>query len=1455
MLRLLTVPIALIGFIMMFILNITNNEDFKKEVPKKSKSGRSGALEALDFWTQSRAYPDNDIPPDKYFKAFQSSKLQIQELKKSLSGGSIWDPIGPLNLQGRSKSVAINPLNPNTVYVGTASGGLFRSYTGGLASDWEQVRLGHPALGISAIVIHPTDTNIIYLGTGEVYKSLNSTGGLVQRTTRGSYGIGILKTTNGGLTWTKSLDWSYDQRTGIQALRMNPRNPNTLWTATTEGIYKTTNAGASWELNESFPMVMDIVIHYNDTNKILVSIGNFSSSVTFRTTDGGNNWLNSPLSGYTGKTILDVYRANPDVVFASAADSTTGVGALYRSTNFGESWIKLKDYFNTGQLLGVQGWYSHFVAVHPNDSSIIIHNGVRRSKSTDGGANFSSVGSGYPDNHSFAIHPTNPNLIYVVNDDGVYRSTDFGSTYVNVGFGMQSGQIYGGFSCSATDSLLALGQSQDHIPGYRYLGSNIWDHGSAVDEVGWTAIDQTNDNIMYAGYRFGQAIYKSTNRGVSFTWAGSFAAGAWNSPFVVSKSHPNILYFGTYKVYKTINYAGSWTATNSNTNIDVNPALSMAMSSTNPDTVYIGTAPIAAVAHVYRTTNGGTSWTNITGTLPNRYPIDMAVDPQDSRIVYVAFGGFGSGHLYKSTDAGTSWTDMTGTLPDVPTTAIVVDPLHPNVVYVGNDIGVYVSTNGGTTWSGFSEGLPDAVIAADLTISPSNCVLRVATHGNGVWERKMLYELPADYFDYKLAVLNSPIDGSQHTLGDLIAPIRITLRNLSSQPRSDSFNVKYRILFQNSEVFSTTKRVAPLAIGESRQITFDGSFAPIKDSVYILQAILLASDYNPSNDTLNGSMTIVLPSTVSYWTVDKMYSPYTEIVGGSPGPSGDDVQMNISLPFTFIYDNYTYEKAQISTNGWLELGMGEIGTIRGLSSAGQLGMYFKYVLGSNEKPTKVLAPWNTDLDTRNTEGVISYTTQGSAPNRIFIVQWKHMPYYDGGTTLHLNFQIKLYETTNIAEYCYGTVEAGTFSGSGASMGLKDYVGGDFRYYDISQGGTGYASNVKTDLTPLTNWPGADSSYRINTDTKSITVSLMTGWNLVSLPVTRNNRSINKVFPSAFNGYAFEYSGSYKPVDSLEYGKGFWIKLPAAIDRLIPGKELPQVSVNVSAGWNMIGSVDHEVSAPSGENIVGSVFGYNGSGYEPVTMLIPGGGYWVKARTTHTIILGSQSVPKEAANVINSSNSITITNKLNKKQTLYFTEAEDGYINIEEYELPPMPPGELFDARFRSQRMLELYSRKLREDLVYPIQMQSPVYPLTISYKIKNSGDKNFFLEEMASNENVASHQLSGEGKIIIMKGDEQTLRLKVTGGKQIPTQFALMQNYPNPFNPTTTIAFDVPTKSNVSLIVYDILGKEVMRLVEGEYEPGSHTIEADLSSLASGVYLYRLNANNFVSVKKMVFAR
>jgi len=290
------------------------------------------------------------------------------------------------------------------------------------------------------------------------------------------------------------------------------------------------------------------------------------------------------------------------------------------------------------------------------------------------------------------------------------------------------------------DSNRALGQVQDRF-GWMYTGSLTW-LSSAVDEAGWTAMHPTNDFTMYAVNRNGDSVYKSTNRGLTFfsSMAGipTNVTSAWNTPLVLSKSNPNCLYFGRQIVYKTTNAGGHWSATNGGSSLDGNCPLSMAIAPTSQDTVFVGTVPGSGRTRVFRTTNGGTSWTNVTGDLPNRYPVDIAIDPVDSRIVYVAFGGFDTTRLAKSTNAGLTWTHIGDQLPNVPTTAVAIDPFKTSHVYVGNDLGVFVSTDAGSTWSGYNEGLLEAVTVGDLVVSLSDRSIKLASHGNGVFTRKLL---------------------------------------------------------------------------------------------------------------------------------------------------------------------------------------------------------------------------------------------------------------------------------------------------------------------------------------------------------------------------------------------------------------------------------------------------------------------------------------------------------------------------------------------------------------------------------------------------------------------------------------------------------------------------------------------------------------------------------------------
>lgn len=178
----------------------SKNKEVYSKPPKTS-----GALEALQNWTLKRAYPETDIPSSKYYAAF----LSAQKSLKKISGVNYqWEQIGPHNIGGRTLDVEFNPQNPNTIFAAAASGGLWRSYTAGVgAFAWERIETGYPVLGVSSIAIAPNDSNTIYIGTGEVYNYQQALGGEVIRTTRGSYGIGILKSTDCGQSWTKSLDW------------------------------------------------------------------------------------------------------------------------------------------------------------------------------------------------------------------------------------------------------------------------------------------------------------------------------------------------------------------------------------------------------------------------------------------------------------------------------------------------------------------------------------------------------------------------------------------------------------------------------------------------------------------------------------------------------------------------------------------------------------------------------------------------------------------------------------------------------------------------------------------------------------------------------------------------------------------------------------------------------------------------------------------------------------------------------------------------------------------------------------------------------------------------------------------------------------------------------------------------------------------------------------------------
>jgi photosystem II stability/assembly factor-like uncharacterized protein len=714
----------------------------------------SGAGLSMDEWMLLRSYPNGFINMSAYSRAFQQKKAQ--EMSRSGAVAN-WKAIGPKNIGGRTLCLAFDPNDPNVIYAGSAGGGLWKTTTAGSGYyAWTPIATGFPVISVPTIAIDPGNPDVMYIGTGEVYNYVAAAPGQVSRVTRGSYGIGILKTTDGGETWAPSLDWSLSDMRGVQKIIINPLNANSLLAATTEGLLSSHNAGASWENVNDLKMAVDIQISPADTNIVLVSFGSMNSpdKGVYRSVDGGNNFTLVPLNNtYTGKTKLAFSKSNPNIVYASVADEFEGLG-LYHSDDAGQSWALV----NQQDVPLYQGWYSHDIAVNPTNANNLIYVGVEAWTSTNGGLSlsqksywdawyFGQVPVGGPegpgeyvhaDIHAAYYHPDQNNVIYLATDGGIFVSMDNGNSFEGRNGSYQTQQFYSNFSNSTTDSLYAIGGMQDNATAF-YTGDEAWTRVIGGDGMS-TAINPFDDNIVYGTSQ--RLNIRRADDGVNFftsvTPPGSQNQDrAFNAPYELAPSNPSILYAGTTSLYRSDDNGDNWTIPT--TDMDAgNIIFKIAIAPDDEELLYVSTVPNPFVPNslpgkVFKSTNGGTNWTPMSG-LPNHPVSDITFHPDNPDIVFLTYSGFGVNHVWKTEDGGTNWVSIGESLPDVPTNSILVLTQFGTDLYVGNDLGVYHSADGGQNWEPFTEGLPDATMVMDVTFSVANQKLRIATHGHGIWE-------------------------------------------------------------------------------------------------------------------------------------------------------------------------------------------------------------------------------------------------------------------------------------------------------------------------------------------------------------------------------------------------------------------------------------------------------------------------------------------------------------------------------------------------------------------------------------------------------------------------------------------------------------------------------------------------------------------------------------------------
>jgi photosystem II stability/assembly factor-like uncharacterized protein len=324
--------------------------------------------------------------------------------------------------------------------------------------------------------------------------------------------------------------------------------------------------------------------------------------------------------------------------------------------------------------------------------------------------------------------------VVVGNDGGVFISTNAGLGWIK-SYNLPISQFYAG-TIDFTNPNRYFGGTQDNGTLRTLTGSvDDWDLIYGGDGF-YVLVDPTNPNRLYAESQNGGLGY-STNGGASWQSGRTSGFGQndrtnWNTPIAMDLTTPLTLYVGTYRLFRTTNGMASWTPVSSDLtrgpNVRIGTITTVDVSRSNPSVIAVGTDD----AKVSVTTNGGTTWTDVTGTLPNLWVTRVTIDPDFANILYVTQSGYLShingSHIHKSTDYGASWVSVGGDLPDVPANDIIVDSDNRPYLYAATDAGVMYSTNGGTNWLVLGSGLPQAPVH-DLTFHEPTRTLLASTHG------------------------------------------------------------------------------------------------------------------------------------------------------------------------------------------------------------------------------------------------------------------------------------------------------------------------------------------------------------------------------------------------------------------------------------------------------------------------------------------------------------------------------------------------------------------------------------------------------------------------------------------------------------------------------------------------------------------------------------------------------
>jgi len=647
---------------------------------------------------------------------------------------------------GRINVIAFHPTSATTFWIGSPGGGAWKTTNNG--ATWTSMTDNLPSLSVTAIVFNPKNANTMYLGTGD-------------RDGDDYYGIGLLKSTNGGTSWnTTGLAWTPSQYDIVNALLINPTDTNSLILAATDGIYKSFNGGATFTHVLSGNNFMQLVYNPTDTNVIYATTyynyGTGANAQIWRSANAGSTWTQVSTFTSADRVAIAVTPANANIVMAvvSSLDpsNTDGLDGIYKSTDGGTSFTEiftggctgnnnLLSFNPDGSGCGGQGFYDLPIAISATNANEVYMGGVNSWNSTDGGVSWNimnqwadyspGVAVIHADKHFMGFNSLNGDF-YESNDGGIYSTTSplSSSTWNNLTNGLGIEEVYRTAVSNSVSANYELLGAQD--VGSKLVKPSFYqdaDGGDGMEchidpitpTVGYTSIYNGTIDIL-------DPISSLSPNDISGNILGGSieGTGGWITPYILEPSCHNCILAGYAAIYKSMDEGNTWST--------ISPALTsgnllrVVTTEADSNTIY---AADDGSNNLYYTHNMGSTWTTLTAPYSGAIISDVKVDPRDKNHIWVSFSGYGSPEIVQW-NLSTGWATLNTGLPDVPVNCIAIDTQNRDL-YIGTDIGVYFMDTTMTSWVPYTYHMP-VVRANDLQINYATNEIWAATYGRSLWK-------------------------------------------------------------------------------------------------------------------------------------------------------------------------------------------------------------------------------------------------------------------------------------------------------------------------------------------------------------------------------------------------------------------------------------------------------------------------------------------------------------------------------------------------------------------------------------------------------------------------------------------------------------------------------------------------------------------------------------------------